>query len=280
MSLLWPNQLLVALASDNVAVINRVRGFSKGVVNHHHAVCKPHPEEPLWLASTRQFEQFLTATQVRPNTHLNIVLANNFVRYLALPPQQVPMNAAEKSAYATAAYREVYGIAANDWHIQLHDAPPHQTTIVAAVDKKLLSMLSQITQNKQIKLNGIQPYLMTVFNGLAEQLKKVNGYLAIVESGRLLLVQLKQGQCENLRTYVTTDDWQAELKRLMMRELLLNGFSNDGVVKDLLIYAPVHVNDVINEIKGWRVKRINISKKVLNVSKINVNHFAMLEASV
>ncbi len=278
---MWPNQLLVALASDNVAVINRVRGLSNNVINQQHAVCIPQANEPLWVAATRQFEQLLTSIQVKPNTHLNIVLASSFVRYLALPPQQIRMNSAEKLAYATAAYREVYGIAANDWQIQLHDAPPHQTTIIAAVDKKLLSTISQIAQNHQLKLDGIQPYLMAAFNGLVEQITKVNGYLVIVESGRLLLVHLHQGQCQNLRTYVTADDWQVELKRLMMREVLLNEVSSDGVVREVLIYAPTYKSVVLNDIQGWKVKRIGIGigNKVINKNTINVNHFVMLEAS-
>ena len=281
MSLLWPSQS-VALASDSVAIIHRARGLSHAVVSQQYSVCAPQAGEPLWLAATSQFDQLLTAFELKANTELKITLASSFVRYLALPPQQVRMSSAEKFAYATAAYREIYGAAVNDWQIQLDDASPSQTTMVAAVDKKLLATLSQVAQSHQRKLKCIQPYLMAAFNGLHQQINTLNGFLVIVESDRLLLVFVKQGRCQHLRVHLLAEDWQVELKRLMMRESVLSEASDDGDTKEILIYAPAHSDVALNTIPGWKLKRVGAVNKKLNLTSLNLksqseHHFAMLE---
>jgi hypothetical protein len=278
---LWPSQS-VALASDSVAIIHRARGIGNADVSQQHAACAPQAGEPLWFAATYQLDQLLTAFKLKSNTQLNITLASSFVRYLALPPQQVRMSSAEKFAYATAAYREIYGVAVNDWQIQLDDASPSQTTIVAAVDKRLLATLSQVAQNHQLKLKCIQPYLMVAFNGLHQQINTLNGFLVIVESDRLLLVFVKQGRCQHLRVHLVAEDWQLELKRLMMRESLLDEASNDLDTKEISIYAPTHSNIALNAIPGWKVKRVGAVSNKLNLTSLNLksqnaHHFAMLE---
>lgn len=271
MSLLSVNQLIAVLGTDSIAVVSRLRGLSNRMLDQKHVTFTQNAEDISWSLATSQLDSILASMQVKAKSKLYITLASDFVRYLSLPAQQVSMSSAEKLAYAAASYREVYGNIVDDWEIKLHDTPNHMVTLAAAIDKKFLEAIKQIASKYQIKLVTVQPYLMTVFNSLSSQIAKTNGYLVIVEFKRLLLINLHEGNCQNIRTYPLANGWQIEFKNLLMRELLLADTSH----RDLLVYAPTQKNIPINAIEGWQVKRISTAKNLLKNY-----HFAMLEASI
>ena len=275
MSLLSLNQLFAVLGTDSVAVVSRTRGLRKRIVDQKQVhfpqqVDDSKAEASIWQRAITQLDALMITMKVKPKSQLNITLASDFVRYLALPPQQIYMNVAEKLAYATAAYREIYGSAVDDWELSLQDTPARETAIVAAIDRKLLEALKQIALKHQVKLNSVKPYLMSAYNSLVKQIGASNGYLVIVEFKRLLLINLLQGKCVNVRTFHLGSDWQAELKSLMVRESILSDLKK----QEVLVYAPVQKNIVINKIDGWQLKRITLKNTLSNY------HFAMLEVAL
>jgi len=275
-SLLLVNQLLVVLNTDSIAAVSRTRGLRRRIIDQKHLMFPQFIEAqkselPNWLQATKQLDTLLATMQIQPKTELKITLASDFVRYMALPSQPIHMSAAEKLAYAAAAYREIYGEVVDGWDIKLNDSPDHQATIAAAIDKKLLDVFAQISLKYQLKLISVQPYLMSAYNCLSSQISKSSGYLAIVEFKRLLLINLDRGNCQNLRTYALGSDWQSELKSLLMRELLVSDNSN----QEILVYAPVQKNIAIKAIESWKIGRISTIKSVLSNY-----HFAMLEAAL
>ena len=275
MSLLSLNQLFAVLGTDSVAVVSRTRGLRKRIVDQKQVhfpqqVEDSKAEASIWQRAITQLDALMITMKVKPKSQLHITLASDFVRYLALPPQQIYMNVAEKLAYATAAYREIYGSAVDDWELSLQDTPARETAIVAAIDRKLLEALKQIALKHQVKLNSVKPYLMSAYNSLVKQIGASNGYLVIVEFKRLLLINLLQGKCVNVRTFHLGSDWQAELKSLMVRESILSDLKK----QEVLVYAPVQKNIVINKIDGWQLKRITLKNTLSNY------HFAMLEVAL
>lgn len=271
MSLLLPNQLTVTLSLDSVAVIHQSRGLRSRILQQQHIAIAPSvgldDEKSVWLQATRSLENVLALMQIKPKTTIQIIVANDFVRYLILPQQSISMRPAEQHAYAVAAYREVYGTVADGWKLKLHDAAPNQATIVAAIDEKLLETLKQISLKYQLKLVSVQPYLMRVFNSLSKQVGKLNGYIAIVESRRLLLLSMLQGQCQNLRTMninaAAGGDWQLELKHLLARESLLGEITG----REVLVYTPTQKNTKLNAIEGWHIRRVGQTDKKVVTDK-------------
>lgn len=275
------NQLLVFLGTDDVAVISRLHGLRKRIVDQKQVTFQGSiktikTEEPVWQQARVQLERILSAIQIKPGTRLNITLASEFVRYLSLPPLQIRMNATEKLGYVVAAFQDVYGEVVNDWEIKCHDVPANETTLAAAIDKKLLAELNQIALKHQLILNSVQPYLMRAFNALAKQISNVSGFLVIVELKRLLLINLQDGKYQNLRTYAVGDNWQSELKNLMLREDFLGNFDKQEMDKqEILVYAPAQKNTVLNMIDGWQLKRIGTLKNVIT----NIQ-YSMLEVAL
>lgn len=279
MSLLLLNQLTVTLSIDSVAAVHQARGLRSRILQQQHIAITPKSDldaEPVWLQATRTLENALALMQIKPKTSIQIIVANDFVRYLMLPQQPISMSPAEQHAYAAATYREVYGAVADGWHIKLHDAAPNQAALVAAIDEKLLETLKQVSLKYQLKLTSVQPYLMHACNGLSKQVGKLNGYLLLVETRRLLLLSMLQGQCQNLRTVninaASGEDWQLEFKNLLARESLLDDITG----RDVLVYAPTQKNTKLNAIEGWNIKRIGQTDRNLATDK----PFARLEAKV
>ena len=255
--------------------MNRTRGLRQRIVDQKQAsfpqqIEDLNSETVIWQRAITQLDSLISSMKVKSKSPLNITLASDFVRYLALPPQQIYMNLAEKLAYANAAFREVYGSVVDEWEVRLQDTPAHGTAIIAAIDKKLLVALNQTALNHQLKLITVKPYLMSAYNSLAKQLGRRSGYLVVVEFKRLLLINLLQGNCMNVRMFNLGSDWQSELKSLMVRESVLNG----NIKQEILVYAPVQKNIVINTIDGWVLKRITLKNSLSNY------HFAMLEVAL
>ena len=298
MSLSWANlvstnQLLVFLGADDVAVIHQSQGLRNRVIDQKQVTFPVSIEgikieAPVWQQSTIQLERLLSAMQLQPGTRLTITLASEFVRYLSLPALQIRMNATEKLDYIAAAYQDIYGEVVNDWEINCHDAPSEEAILAAAIDKKLMAELNQIALKHQLILHSVQPYLMRAFNALASQINDTNGYLVLVESKRLLLINLQDRKYQNLRTYAVGDgdNWQSELKNLMLREALLSNFNKQEMDKqeidkheidkqEILVYAPTQKNIALKVIDGWHLKRISTLKNVIT----NIQ-YSMLEVSL
>ena len=280
---LFTNKLSVFISAESIAVISILSTFSNNKPNKSSIIFTQQPNQSAWQLAVNQLDSlladFLPAQQIKPNTPLQIVLGSDLVRYLALPAQAITMNLAEKNAYANAAFKEIHGTNADDWQVVCDDAAPQQAIIAAAIDKKLLQHLSQLALTHQLKLKSVKPYLMVAMNGLAKQVAKTTGYLAIVEHSRLTLVMLQQGQCQQVHSHAIGADWQTELKHILLRESVLA----DIAYRNVLIVAPTHQNTGLLTLNGWHITRIDQASRANSMShqvgKID-SRYAMLEAIV
>jgi hypothetical protein len=250
---LWANQLSVSLSIDSLAAIS-MTGLGKRVLNQYDAAWVADASLLPWEQAVQHLDLQLTKLKLPVNTKLAITLASELVRYMTLPPQQVYMRMADKQAYAHAAYREVYGATVNDWSIKCQDSPPSKSMLTSAIDKALLKALRQLALKHQLILSHVQPYLMTVFNRLYPHLNQSTALLAVLEPQRVMLVDLLDGNCQQVRSVKRIADWQITLKQLLAREALLNG----DKTRNLLLYAPQQKETALNLPKQWKFKRLNI----------------------
>ena len=265
---MFSNKLSIAVTADSIAVIIQSWGFKKNIIYKQHEKFDRHKTEPLWQTVTNELDLMLDRMKLKPKTQLQLVISSEFVRYIVLPAQEVLMSFSEKMVYTETVFQELYGDKATDWEFKLHDAQWQHATLAVAINKNFLESLHHVVVKHQLKLKSAQPYLMAAFNSLSKQISGESGYLAIIEAGRILLVQLKQGKWQNVRPYVVKSDWQFELEQLLKRESVLY----EDVSRKVWVYAPYHISVVLNEINGWQTKRIKQAKAELN----NPN-FAMLQ---
>ena len=262
---LWPDfssqKIWLALSVDGIAIVRQSRGFNKRVLSQQYIqaldIHANRGNLALWQGLINQLDEYLSNTVLKKNTQVNVVLSSELVRYLMVPTQQIVMSDAEKITYTQALFTSVYGAAANDWHIKYHPAAPDQTTIGVAVDKALLTALNQLAAKYQLKLNSVQPYLMTALNGLSRPTARIIGHLALLENTKLLLVHLQKGSCQQIQVSPCNHDWQAVLHNMLNRELLMNEYL-DEADKDLFIYAPTQKSASLQAFNGWKTKRIGL----------------------
>lgn len=266
------NHLLVSLSKNNIAIIYR-SGFANRVLKSESVNLGQ--DDGLDIPQMIfKLERALDQLNLPAKTCLSVTLSSDMVRYLTLPATFMTMNEAEKVAYATAAYQEVYGFATAEWMIKCHDAPPNQAMLTSAVDHALLEAIEKLAVKYQFKLKSIQPYLMTAFNALHDSLKHADALFAVLEPNRILLVNLKDGFCTQVKTYHRGVSWKKTLSQILARESMLN----DDDIRNVLVYAPGQVLDSFPVRNDWLLKTIAIKKsKVLNVDE---GSMAMLEALV
>ena len=260
-------RLAISVGVDGIAIVQS-KGFKKTLV-HQQFIAST--QEADWQLLVQQLDAALIQLKTASNTLCTIVLSSDFVRYLVLPAQPFAMNNLEKMAYVQAAYRNIYGAVTDGWNIKCDNAAPHVNMLAVAVDAQLMAALGQLATQHQLKLDSVQPYLMTAFNALMPQLLGKNGYLVLLEQSKLLLIRLQNGECQHLRTLTFHHDWQLDLQQTIVRESALNEDSIT-VNKQLFVYAPAKKNTTINKIAGWEIQKIGLKNGLSNPQ------YSMLEA--
>lgn len=203
-----------------------------------------------WQLAADCLEELLTQLNLKPHTRLTIILSSEFVRYLLLPPQKIMMNDSEKHAYAIASYQEVYDEEMSDWIIKKHETGFKQASFAAAVNINLLDELKRVAQKNQLKLVGIQPYLMEAYNNSAYKLSKLNGFFVVNDATNLMIIKVLNGVLKKLHICAIQNDWQKSLKIQLVRESMIDS----DVGREVLLYAPSHIDTIT--IESWQVSRI------------------------
>jgi len=164
---------------------------------------------------------------------LEVVLSSDFIRYMVLPAQINPLNATDRRDFSTAMYQEVFGALSNDWVIQSDDAPPCQPILCAAIDQSLLNHLKETASQYRFHLRSVLPYATQITNRL--NLDKHDGFLAIIEPTRLILMEFK-GALHGIHSVKWEDDWVYPLQKLLNKTILVNGL----IAKNLIVYTSMH----------------------------------------
>lgn len=274
MSLLWRNRLLVGLEPHQMVTV-QFNGMKKHVSYQQYTKLAHSSPELGWHHVLQQLQQTLSSSKQFKNCELQIVLASDFVRYLALPAHESIVRQSDRVDFARAAYREIYGGVAENWQIKCDDAAPNLTSIAIAVDSALIEALGLLANEHSLQLTSVQPYLMPVFNRVKTQLKTGQLYFAIVESNRILLVSLNNGFWQQIRSFLLEQDWQAQIKNIVQRENIASDSQNEHV---LMVYAPHNKSSNLPQIKGWVVKVIDIENRWLQ-NKSESQHYTMLDAA-
>jgi hypothetical protein len=268
---LLPNQLFVSLSKDHIAMIYR-GGFAKRLISEIAVSWTSDKFD--WKGLIYRLERELDKLNLPSRTELSVTLSSEMVRYLTLPGNDFKMNESEKSAYANAAYLEIYGFVTDDWRIKCHDAPPNQPMLTSAIDLALIESIEKLAAKYQFNLKSVQPYLMTAFNALHHKLKNATALFAVVEPNRILFVNLQKGYCSQVRTYHRTTNWQEIVTQFLARETLIG----DDNIRDILVYAPSQAQTALPFANDWMLKVLSV--KQTKLSTIDQTPYAMLEALI
>lgn len=249
---LWPNQLMVTLGATHIALLYRSGITKKTLMQRELAVIDQ--AEHAGQAALQALARMLTELALPANTALHISLSGDLVRYLVLPAATQGIAQSEKLAYAQAAFREVYGVEALDWVVQCDNVAPTKPAVCAAIPQTLLETLTALAHAQQFKLVSVQPYFVHAFNRLRSSIKQASGVMVVVEHSRLLLANLQQGVCTQLRVQTMTSQWQQQLQATLARSVLLD----DSLNPVAYVYAPVFPSSQPIAVTGWEIKPLRL----------------------
>lgn len=154
-------------------------------------------------------------------SQLDVVIANHSIRYLVLPalPRFTKKNIIEQ--YARHAFKEAFGELVNDWLIVINPINHGKTVLACACPKVLIKILMSNSQQHQLKLNQIQPYLMAGFNLIRKKNRHHATCLVQLESTGVLIALIAGDSWERVSFFKTPFSDESVLIEIIEREMLL-----------------------------------------------------------
>jgi hypothetical protein len=263
-SLLWRDQVRIALCPDRVIFVRLSQGFRPRVVAKGVITCESAaPGEQPWQPALETLKRVLPdCGQARADTV--VILSNHFVRYALIPRCEQLSGEEEEMALVRHSFTKIYGAAAEAWEIRLSEDGGNGPRVASAVDQRLVESLREVLASSVMKLRSIQPYLMAAFNQWRGRLGREAGFV-LVEPGRLCLALLRDRQWRAVRTArISLAAWPLELALVLDRERYLwaSGDSSSEPAPAILVYAPEHVASDVKQEESSPIRVLQASADV------------------
>ena len=219
MSLLWRNHLRIGLCADRLLLAEYRRGLKPSKAQQQVLPVQQSASGPEWRAAVDALAEVL-ANAKRPEA--SIVLADQFVRYVLLPPNEALKSDEQWLALARHRFAAIYGAGAAAWDVKVTETSPTGPRIACALERELLEALARNATAAGAALVSVQPFLVAAFNRLNEKTRKMLGdgtcWLVVEEPGRLTLALLLRGVWTAIRSRRIDAHWQMVLPQILERE--------------------------------------------------------------
>ena len=198
MSPSWREQVIITLSPRQVTMARYSRGLRPALKDRKALACPRPVNRETWQPSIEVLRDALTHPNIEA-ADATVVLSNHFVRYLLLPWNPDLVTAQEELAFVRARFVQVFGERAQDWVLKSSPARPGAPGVACALDRPLLEVVTALMAGSPLRLRSLQPALMAVCNE-RNRLPAGDAWIAIAESGQLLLGALRAGEWVSLRS--------------------------------------------------------------------------------
>ncbi len=225
MSRWFPDELRVSLSPDQVIVERRSlsvspMGIKTRLIDRQILRVFDTAGRSRYEGALQVMASALATIEDRKRCRARIVLANSFVRYL-LVPRSDRISPEDEAAVVRHCFQEVYGDVAESWELRTSPAPGMAVQIASGIERRLIEDLRNGVAAVDVRLDSIQPRLMTVCNEHRRTMACQPAWLILVEPGNLCLGLLDQGGLVRLRSLRIGAQWATVLPALLEREACL-----------------------------------------------------------
>ncbi|WP_137939770.1 hypothetical protein [Chitinivorax sp. B] len=196
-----------------------------------------------------ELDAWLADPAVSGSKQLEAVISNTWARYEILPWQPNLLDDGLSLDYARALLTEQYGDVVNQWTLALSPARFKHNRLVSGMDARWMAALEDLAKRHAMKLTSVRPLLVAIFNRLAKELPK-SGLLAVVEPGRLCLLQMRDGEWHSLQNRVLPEPWERKLPPMIAQASMALNATDEP----LFITAPVHRRAMLDDVSGTWLK--------------------------
>lgn len=245
MSPSWREQVRIALAPHQVALVRLSRGLRPRVIDRKRMACEVR-SEPNWAVPMEVLREMLRHPNVSRG-NATVVLSDHFVRYQVLPWNFDLVSDAELLQFARVRFAKVFGEAAQRWSVLLSPSPPGYPQIAAAMERSLIDALTEAFAASAAKLASIQPAFVAQFNEAHSRLRP-DAWLVSAERGRLLLARIAEGRWCSVRVR-PMNGAAVSLGAVLEQERMLVGAGE----QDATVYLSV-LDEVAVDLAGLQVE--------------------------
>jgi hypothetical protein len=217
-------RLSIALYPSHVALTRHERHWRRWrheVSSTNNFACSAVPGAPAWAGQIAALGQALDGA-VGPAMHAEVTLSDHFVRYALIPWSDNVQSGVEIAALGRATMETLFGAQAALWEVRTDVGAYGVAGIACALDGALLAALHELCGAHRLRLSGVQPYLMKVFNHCRRRIGP-DGMLAVLDTGRCVLASMKGGAWHSVRSLAAGTHADNAIDILVARERLLQG---------------------------------------------------------
>jgi len=236
-SRLFPDELRISLASDQLAIERRNIGLTlaglkaRPVARQVLTIGKPAGRggcEAVLQALTTALEGIDDR-----RCRASVILGNSFVRYVLVPRSDL-LSPEDEASLVRHCFQEVYGEIADQWELRVSPASGLPVQVASGVDRTLLDGLRGVVAAAGVRLQSVQPRLMAVCNEYRMALTAEPAWLVLVEPGNACLGLVAGGGLTRLRSLRIDSAWASDLPVLLEREACLAEL--DEMPADVLLW--------------------------------------------
>lgn len=149
----------------------------------HNWPTAPGTDSPAAAVETRLAA--LTLAEAADHAALDVVIDSGLTRMQVIRFPAGVRKPLERSAYLKAAFRNVFGREAADWHIIAEPTYASEPVPAFAIDATVMSAITGFAERHKLTLRSLRPSFVDCFNSLRNRLAAHTGAFALIESGRV-----------------------------------------------------------------------------------------------
>lgn len=223
MSLRWSERICAALSPTRVNTAVWARGWSREPTERATLRCDDAGGGPRWAPAITGLRGWL-ASRPASRAGLRVVLSNRFLRYAVLPWHEGLVTREEREAQASHLLRGTYGEAASQWHLKVAETGYGEPALACAVDRGLVEALHGAADEARLRLDAVQPLLMSAFNRFRHDLGS-EACLLVLEPEVLCCAVLSKGRWQAVQvSQVGALGWN---EALVERQIAVHGLPVD-----------------------------------------------------
>ena len=120
-------------------------------------------------------------------SQLDVVLDSALTRVQVVRIPTGIRKPAERTAFLKAAFRNVFGRDAGDWHVIAEQSYVNEPVPAVAIDENLMAAVSAFSARHGLKLRSLRTSFVDTFNSLRRKLSAHHGAFALLENGRICI---------------------------------------------------------------------------------------------
>jgi hypothetical protein len=254
-SLSLRDELRVVLGRDQMQLVRigrqwSWRGLSYRVLDKQILLCAAQKD---FSVAANQLAIALAALPVKPGS-AKVILTNYFVRYAMVPAHATLVQPEEKAAYARHVFAQLFGVDSEEWEIRLNQGMSGKPQLASAIPMQVLQGLRMVFAEAQIKLQSVQPQLMTAYNNSHGHMQHRDSWFVLSEQDSLCLGLLQQGHWCSVRNIKAGEDWPQRLPEILDREVYLS--DADVSADQVYLWAPEQWKTVLPNDSRWKIHKL------------------------